>query len=93
MAGEFHFGDQLRNIKWIGMVPADLTYTIGASKERDDWYFAQGKPGNVGFDGSASARRRHTKSSPRNCTSTRIRRASTMTFSSASRAAKTPISQ
>ena len=28
------------------MVPADLTYTIGTSKERDDWYFAQGKPGN-----------------------------------------------
>jgi rhamnogalacturonan endolyase len=46
MSGEFKFGDQLRNIKWIGMVPADLTYTIGVSHERDDWYFAQGKPGN-----------------------------------------------
>ncbi|MCU1233207.1 MAG: hypothetical protein JWP63_1174 [Candidatus Solibacter sp.] len=40
MAGEFQYG-QLRNIKWIGMVPADLTYTIGKSKDRDDWYFAQ----------------------------------------------------
>ena len=46
MSGEFKFGDELRNIKWIGMVPADLTYTIGTSKEKDDWYFAQGKPGN-----------------------------------------------
>jgi len=46
MSGEFKFGDQLRNIKWIGMVPADLAFTIGKSKERDDWYFAQGKPGN-----------------------------------------------
>ena len=46
MSGEFKFGDQLRNIKWIGMVPADLTFTIGKSRERDDWYFAQGKPGN-----------------------------------------------
>lgn len=46
MADEFHFGDRLRNFKWIGMVPADLAYTIGTSKERDDWYFAQGKAGN-----------------------------------------------
>jgi rhamnogalacturonan endolyase len=46
MAGEFRFGDELRNIKWIAMVPADLTYTIGSSHERDDWYFAQGKRGN-----------------------------------------------
>lgn len=53
-SGEFKFGDQLRNIKWIGMVPADLTYTIGTSKEQNDWYFAQGKPGNwdVKFDAS-----------------------------------------
>jgi rhamnogalacturonan endolyase len=52
MSGEFKFGDQLRNIQWIGMVPADLTYTIGKSRERDDWYFAQGKVGNwdVHFD-------------------------------------------
>jgi rhamnogalacturonan endolyase len=46
MASEFHFGDQLRNIQWIGMVPADLTYTIGKSRERENWYFAQGKVGN-----------------------------------------------
>ena len=54
MADEFKFGGELRNIKWIGMVPADLTYSIGKSKEKDDWYFAQGKPGNwdVNFDAS-----------------------------------------
>jgi rhamnogalacturonan endolyase len=46
MAGEFKFGNELRNIKWIGQVPANLTYTIGQSHERDDWYFAQGKVGN-----------------------------------------------
>jgi rhamnogalacturonan endolyase len=46
MSGEYKYGDELRNIKWIGMVPADLTFTIGTSKEREDWYFAQGKPGN-----------------------------------------------
>jgi rhamnogalacturonan endolyase len=52
MAGEFKYGNELRNIKWIGMVPADLTYTIGRSKDREDWYFAQGKVGNwdVHFD-------------------------------------------
>jgi rhamnogalacturonan endolyase len=46
MSGEFKFGDELRNIQGIGMVPADLTYTIGKSREHDDWYFAQGKVGN-----------------------------------------------
>ncbi len=46
MSGEFKYGDQLRNLKWIGMVPADLAYTIGTSKEREDWYFAQGRVGN-----------------------------------------------
>jgi len=57
MSGEFKFGGQLRNIKWIGMVPADLTYTIGSSHERDDWYFAQGKVGNwdVKFEASAAS--------------------------------------
>jgi rhamnogalacturonan endolyase len=54
-SGEFKFGNELRNIKWIGMVPADLTYTIGASHERDDWYFAQGKPGNWEIKFSTSA--------------------------------------
>ncbi|HWC98278.1 MAG TPA: polysaccharide lyase family protein [Candidatus Sulfopaludibacter sp.] len=46
MSGEFKYGDQPRNIKWIGMVPADLTFTIDKSTPREDWYFAQAKPGN-----------------------------------------------
>ena len=57
MSGEFKYGNQLRNIKWIGMVPADpLTYTIGASHERDDWFFAQGKVGHwdVNFTSSVA---------------------------------------
>jgi rhamnogalacturonan endolyase len=52
MAGEFKFGRERRNIQWIGQVPATLTYTIGQSREADDWYFAQGKVGHwdVNFD-------------------------------------------
>jgi rhamnogalacturonan endolyase len=46
MSGEFKFGDQPRNLKWIQMVPANLTFTIGQSKDSDDWYFAQGKVGH-----------------------------------------------
>jgi len=41
MAGEFKFGDQPRNSQWIQQVPANLTFTIGQSKEATDWYFAQ----------------------------------------------------
>ncbi|MDP9175835.1 MAG: polysaccharide lyase family protein [Planctomycetota bacterium] len=52
MSGEFKYGNQLRNIKWISMVPADLTYTIGKSNSAEDWYYAQGKIGHwdVNFD-------------------------------------------
>jgi rhamnogalacturonan endolyase len=46
MSGEFRFGDQPRNIKWIGMVPDDLDFTIGQSSDSQDWYFAQGKIGH-----------------------------------------------
>ena len=41
LAGEFKFGNQPRNSLWIQQVPADLTFTIGQSKETNDWYFAQ----------------------------------------------------
>jgi rhamnogalacturonan endolyase len=41
LAGEFKFGDQPRDSRWIQRVPADLTFTIGQSKEINDWYFAQ----------------------------------------------------
>jgi rhamnogalacturonan endolyase len=46
MAGEFKFGSEPRNIQWITKVPADLTYTVGKSKDAEDWYFAQGKVGH-----------------------------------------------
>jgi rhamnogalacturonan endolyase len=41
MAGEYKFGDQPRTNQWILKVPNDLTFTIGKSKESEDWYFAQ----------------------------------------------------
>jgi rhamnogalacturonan endolyase len=41
LAGEFKFGDQPRDSLWMQRVPADLTFTIGQSKEINDWYFAQ----------------------------------------------------
>jgi rhamnogalacturonan endolyase len=52
MAGEFKFGNQPRNVKWIQMVPANLTFTIGKSRDAEDWYFAQGKIGHwlIKFD-------------------------------------------
>jgi rhamnogalacturonan endolyase len=50
-AAEFKFGNQLRNYKWHCMVPGDLDYVIGKSKECEDWYYAQTKPGawNIHF--------------------------------------------
>jgi hypothetical protein len=41
LAGEFKFGNQPRNSEWIRQVPTNLTFTIGKSKEINDWYFAQ----------------------------------------------------
>lgn len=41
MAGEFKFGSSPRTNQWINQVPANLTFTIGQSKEADDWYYAQ----------------------------------------------------
>ncbi|MGM3173213.1 polysaccharide lyase family protein [Dickeya lacustris] len=59
LAGEFKFGDQLRNYHWQNDVPASLTYTIGQSSPSQDWYYAQTNPGdwNVNYvdraDGSS----------------------------------------
>jgi len=41
MAGEFKFGYSPRTNQWMNQVPADLTFTIGKSKEADNWYYAQ----------------------------------------------------
>lgn len=41
----FKYGGELRNYKWFGLVPAELTFRIGENTEADDWYYAQTKPG------------------------------------------------
>ncbi|WFN57038.1 polysaccharide lyase family protein [Dickeya lacustris] len=45
-AGEFRFGDKLRQYHWQTDVPANLSYEIGKSRERHDWYYAQTQPGS-----------------------------------------------
>lgn len=41
MADEFKFGSAPRTSQWVTQIPTDLTFTIGQSKEGDDWYYAQ----------------------------------------------------
>lgn len=41
MAGEYKFGSALRTNQWVNQIPDDLTFTIGRSREADDWYYAQ----------------------------------------------------
>ncbi len=52
MSGEFKFGDQLRSMMWVDKVPTNLTFTIGKSKDSQDWYYAQTQVGHwdVNFD-------------------------------------------
>ena len=40
-SSEFRFSDALRQYGLWEQVPQNLTYTIGESSERDDWYYAQ----------------------------------------------------
>jgi len=40
-SSEFHFSDALRQYGLWEQVPQNLTYTIGESNERTDWYYAQ----------------------------------------------------
>ena len=42
-ASEFKFGTELRNYKWMTLLPKSLNYTIGKSGESEDWYYAQPK--------------------------------------------------
>jgi rhamnogalacturonan endolyase len=46
MSGEFKLGDKPRSIVWNKQVPGDLSYTVGKSKDSEDWYFAQCQRGN-----------------------------------------------
>ena len=43
-AGEFKFGNAPRTNQWVNRIPNDLTFTIGQSKEAEDWYYAQRGP-------------------------------------------------
>ncbi|QYM92138.1 polysaccharide lyase family protein [Dickeya zeae] len=45
-ADEFRFGDKLRQYHWQTEIPANLTFEIGKSRERKDWYYAQTQPGS-----------------------------------------------
>jgi rhamnogalacturonan endolyase len=44
MAGEFKFGQAPRSNQLVKQIPDDLTFTIGQSKESEDWYYAQHGP-------------------------------------------------
>lgn len=47
MAGEFKLGSAPRSNQLMNQVPSDLTFTIGQSKESEDWYYAQPGPNNA----------------------------------------------
>lgn len=40
----FKYSGELRNYKWMGMVPADIDFYIGKSDSKNDWYYAQTLP-------------------------------------------------
>ena len=44
-SSEFHYSDTTRQYGLWEQVPATLTYTIGQSNEKTDWYYAQTKDG------------------------------------------------
>lgn len=50
-SSEFKFGKEKRNYKWMKMLPRELNYIIGKSKEYEDWYYAQPKDSiwNINF--------------------------------------------
>ncbi|MFT8459107.1 MAG: polysaccharide lyase family protein [Liquorilactobacillus ghanensis] len=47
----FKFHDQLRNTIWRSLVPANLTFEVGVSQEKEDWYCLQTDKGrwNINF--------------------------------------------
>ncbi len=42
----FRYGGELRNYKWMGMVPETVDFYIGQSREEEDWYYAQTHTGS-----------------------------------------------
>jgi hypothetical protein len=51
MAGEFKLGDRTRSNQWPNYLPQELTYTVGKSKDNEDWYYSQrGGDWNIKFN-------------------------------------------
>jgi rhamnogalacturonan endolyase len=46
-SSEFHYSDTTRQYGLWEFVPQNLTYTIGESSEKTDWYYAQTKKGGT----------------------------------------------
>ena len=46
-SSEFHYSDTTRQYGLWELVPQNLTYTIGESSEKTDWYYAQTKKGGT----------------------------------------------
>ena len=44
-SSEFHYSDTIRQYGLWNLSPQSLTYTIGESSEKSDWYYAQTKSG------------------------------------------------
>ena len=45
-SSEFHYSDTIRQYGLWELVPQSLTFTVGQSNEKTDWYYAQTKDGN-----------------------------------------------
>jgi len=45
LSNEFKFSAQQRNYRWHKEVPANLNFIVGESNQKQDWYYAQTKPG------------------------------------------------
>lgn len=48
----FKYSNELRNYKWMTMIPKELNFTIGKDNEHEDWYYSQIKDSvwNVNFN-------------------------------------------
>jgi rhamnogalacturonan endolyase len=51
-SSEFKYGKELRNYKWMTLLPKELTFNIGESNEKEEWYYAQPKDStwNINFE-------------------------------------------
>lgn len=42
----YRYAGELRNYKWMNLPPENLDFYLGSSREDQDWYYAQTKPGD-----------------------------------------------